>query len=446
MKRRVLLSGCQVALLCIGILCCVTGCSTHAQRIRTAREQFYSNQLVAANESLGEQVQRYPNDADATAMDLAMVQLLGGHPAEAEQTLRRVRDNLDHFEQQDVVESGVSLLTDDQRLAYSGASYEKVLVRVFLAMANLMHDGQDAEAYSLQVNAKQQELLQKSAADQIENADTAYAPVAIGPYLRGIIRESTFGNYDDATRAYHQVVSWQPQFQAGKIDLARAQNGVHSRPGHGVLYVFALVNRGPTKEEVAEIPTSQAMLIADRILSVVGEYDVPPTLAPIKIPRVIVPPRVVDHVALVADGQPMGRTEIICDVADLALREEAVELPHVMARAVARRIVKKAAIYATKDYVEADSFWSDIALSAVGVAWEATEAADTRCWGLLPREIQVLRVELPLGHHRVQLNPVLCQQAAAAGPQISVEIEDGRNTYLLACFPGSMSVGQVLQR
>ena len=392
-------------------------------------------------------MQRYPDDADATAMDLAMVQLLGGRPAEAEQTLRRVRDNLDHFEQKDVVESGVSMLTDDQRLAYSGASYEKVLTRVFLAMANLMHDGQDAEAYSLQINAKQQELLQKSAADQIENAESAYTPLAIGPYLRGIIRESTFGNYDDATRAYHQVVSWQPQFQAGKIDLARAQNGVHSRPGHGVLYVFALVNRGPVKEQVAEIPTSPAMLIADRILSVVGEYDVPPTLAPIKIPRVIVPPREVDHVALVADGQPMGRTEIICDVADLALREEAVELPHVMARAVARRIMKKAAIYATKDYVEADSSLSDFALSAVGVAWEATEAADTRCWGLLPREIQVVRVELPVGHHRVQLNPVLLHQAAAAaGPQVSVEIEDGRNTYLLACFPGPMSVGQVLQR
>ena len=44
----------------------------------------------------------------------------------------------------------------------------------------------------------------------------------------------------------------------------------------------------------------------------------------------------------------------------------------------------------------------------LGVAWEATEAADTRCWGLLPDRIQVLRVELPAGTHQLAL--------AAVGP------------------------------
>ena len=32
---------------------------------------------------------------------------------------------------------------------------------------------------------------------------------------------------------------------------------------------------------------------------------------------------------------------------------------------------------------------------------ELPEAADTRCWGLLPDKIQVLRIELPAGRHRV---------------------------------------------
>ena len=109
-------------------------------------------------------------------------------------------------------------------------------------------------------------------------------------------------------------------------------------------------------------------------------------------------------------------------------------------------MIKKAAVYATKDYVEADNPLADFALSAVGVAWEATEAADTRCWGLLPREIQVVRVELPAGTHDIQLLPVLPSRSAVAGPHQSVTIEDGRNTYLLACFPGPVSVGRVLQR
>jgi hypothetical protein len=434
-----------VNLCLLGILA-TAGCSTYADRIRPAHEQFYAGQLDAAAETLTDYMNRHSGDADAAAMDLAMVQLVSGKPDEAEKTLRGVRDSLDELEQKDAVESGLSLLTDDQRLAYAGENYERVLTRVFLALTNLLHDGQDAEAYSLQVNAKQEELLRKAADEEKDKAARAYSPLAIAPYLRGVIRESTFGNYDDASRAYFQVVSWQPGFQAGQADLARAQRGVHSRPGHGVLYVFALVNRGPVKEESLEIPTSAAMLIVDRILSAVGEYDVPPTLAPIKVPRVVVPPRDVDGITVVIDNQTMGRTETICDVAELALRQEEIELPKVIARAVVRRTVKKAAIYATKDVVEANEPLADIALSAVGVVWEATEAADTRCWGLLPREIQVVRVELPAGPHQIQLHPLLTNRLSTAGPAVSVDIADGRNTYLLACFPGPRAVGQVVQR
>lgn len=431
-------------------LCCVSlltaaGCSTYATRIRPAHEQFYAGQLDVSATTLSEYMNRHAGDADAAAMDLAIVNLVSGKPAEAERILRAVRDNLDEYEQKDALESGISMLTDDQRLAYAGANYERVLTRVFLAMANLLHDGQDAEAYSLQINAKQDELLQKVDEEEKEQAARAYAPLAIAPYMRGVIREATFANYDDATRAYNQVVSWQPKFQAGHADLQRAQSGIHSQPGHGVLYVFALVNRGPIKYEALEIPTTAAMLIADRILSACGEYDVTPTLAPIKVPRVFVPPRDVDAVNVVIDSRAMGRTETICDVADLAQRQEEIELPKAIARAVVRRTVKKAAIYATKDVVEANAPLADLALSAVGVAWEATEAADTRCWGLLPREIQVIRVELPVGQHQVQLDPILASRISTAGPAATVDIVDGGNTYLLACFPGAHAVGQLVQ-
>ncbi len=432
--------------LCWLCILATAGCSTYATRIRPAHEQFYAGQLEAAAETLSAYRDRHAGDADAAALDLALVRLLSGQPAEAEAILREVRDHLDAFEQADAVESGWSLLTDDQRLAYAGANYERVLTRVFLALSNLLHDGGDAEAYSLQINAKQEELLRNAADEDREKAALAYASLAIAPYLRGVIREATFSNYDDASRAYHQVVSWQPGFQAAHADLQRARNGVHSQPGHGVLYVFALVNRGPVKYESLEIPTTAAMLVADRILSAAGKYDVTPTLAPIKVPRVFIPPREVDAVTVVVDNQALGRTETICDVADLALRQEEVELPKAIARAVIRRSVKKAAVYATKDVVDAGAPWADLALSAAGVLWEGTEAADTRCWGLLPREIQVVRVELPADRHQVQLHPLLTTRASVAGPAVSVDIVDGCNTYLLACFPGPRAVGQVVQR
>ena len=76
---------------------------------------------------------------------------------------------------------------------------------------------------------------------------------------------------------------------------------------------------------------------------------------------------------------------------------------------------------------------------------EATEAADTRCWGLLPDKIQVLRLELPAGQHTINL-----QSLGATGYPLGhmatqqVTIINGRNTYMLANYPYYNVVGQIL--
>lgn len=432
-----------VAMLAV-LAVAATGCSHYGQRVRAAREHFYAGRLDQSIETLQKHIGRHRSDADAAALELAIAQLMNGQQGDAETTLRRVRDQLDHLEQADTLEAGLSLLTDDQRLAFSGSGYEKVLTRVFLSLASLMGDGQDAEAYSLQINRKQEQLLAQATQQQVEQADRAYTPLAIGPYLRGVIREATFTSYDEAAQAYDQVVSWQPQFAPGRTDLERVRHGVHSRPGHGVMYVFVLANRGPVKEERLEIPATVAMLLADRMLSAIGKYDVTPTLAPIKVPRVVVPPRELECVSVTVNGQSMGTTATICDIAELALRQEEVELPQIMARVVVRRAVKKATIYGTKELLSVNDPLADIGLSAVGVVWEATEAADTRCWGLLPREIQVLRVELPAGTHAVELRGVTGYHTPRTSRRVDVDVEDGRNTYVLACFPGAQPVGQIL--
>jgi hypothetical protein len=85
-----------------------------------------------------------------------------------------------------------------------------------------------------------------------------------------------------------------------------------------------------------------------------------------------------------------------------------------------------------------------IALDAVGVAWEASEAADTRAWSLLPDRIQVLRIELPAGKHQVVLEPMITGGPPGGAYEQEVEIANGRNTYVLANFPDSRLVGKIL--
>lgn len=429
-------------LLCVSL---AAGCATHTDRLREVREAFYAGHVESALAACDEHLEPGAADADVLKLDRAVIQLAAGRPAEAERTLREVRDRFDYLEQHSAAESVLRLATDDQAAAYAGEDYEKVLLRAMLAVSNLMHDGGDALAYSLQVNQKQQQIIRAGATADGENPKLAYKRVALGAYLYGTLREATHMNYDDASRAYADVVAWEPTFAPGHEAVRRASYGRHSRPGHGVLYVLALVGRGPYKEEVAEMPTTAALLIADRILSHTGKHTLPPNIAPVKVPRIRVPVNRIRSVQVAVDSKPAGRTATITDVAQLALDQHEAIYPRILARAVVRRVVKKGVIYAGKEAMGVTrNSLVNLALDAGGVVWEATESADTRCWGLLPESIQVLRVELPEGEHTVALQSV--SRADTLGPAQSrtVEIADGANTYLLAQFPDRQAVGEIL--
>lgn len=424
---------------------CLAGCATHVDHLHQIRSDFYRGNLVSATERIDKRLKRPRYDADVLKLERAMIQLAEGQPGQAEQALREVRDRFDHLEQNSLAEQAASALTDDNRLAYAGEDYEKVLIRAMLALANLMHDGGDAGAYALQMGEKQQAIIQAGVDDEGHNPKLAYKRVALGPYLHGLLREETHSNYDDVARAYQQVVWWEPQFAYGSADLDRAVHGRHSAPGHGVLYVFALVGRGPYKEEAAEIPTTVALLIADRILTATGKHSLPPTIAPVKVPKVVVPYNVVRCVEVGVNGGAVGDTQTITDVGQLAVSQYEAVYPQVLARAVVRRAIKKGIVYAGKEVAGLDRGSPlSLALDVGGIVWEATESADTRCWGLLPDKVQVLRVELSSGEHRIDLQA--SDGRGPIGPVFSqtVTITDGRNSYVLANFPDSQLVGRIL--
>ena len=426
------------------LLFAVAGCSTHAQRLQQPRQLFYDNQLESAHEKLAKLAEKKRSrDATVVNLDLAMTELLQGDPASAERRLREVRDRWDHLEQNSPVESATSMMTDDQSRAYSGEDYEKLLVRTFLSITSLMQDGVDAESYALQLLDKHEKLQIRASERWGENAKNAYAPPAIGFYLRGLLRESTHSNYDDALRAYELTQQYLPDPSFVAKDLERVSQGVHSQRGHGVLYVFAMVGRGPYKVEVAEQATSDALLIADRIVSAVGQYSVPPTLAPIKIPRLASPPKQFDVVAVSVGQQVAGFTLPLADLDHLAHQTYDAKLPEVMARAVSRRVIKKSAVYIAKDQLHAAPLAS-LGMDAVGVAWEATESADTRCWGLLPREIQVLRLELPVGQHTIAFQPAANGRLVGRPAAKQVDIVDGRNSFVLSYWPDLEPIGEIL--
>ena len=445
---------------CLGLFAIVaslSGCTSHYDRIWSVREAYFAGHLVEAEAQIEKQLQKNKREADAFLLDKAMLELAAGRPKNAERILRGVRDRFDHLEEKNVGEFTVSMLTDDTRRAYAGEDYEKVLIRAMLSLTNLMSDGGDAGAYALQVVDKQQQIIdavieKQKAVSEKEKTGTdkppvelAYKQVALGPYIRAMLAEESPLTLEEAARARVQVANWEPTFRDAQADVQRARYEKPVAPGNGVLYVFALVGRGPIKQEKEEIPTQAALLIADRIVNAFSKRSIPPTLAPVKVPQVINFPSIAEAVSVRVDGEVKGQTATIVDVGTMAARQQEARYAEVIARAVARRVIKKGAIYAVQEVADVNkgSALSLVAMAA-GIAWEATENADTRCWGLLPDTIQVLRIELPVGDHEIALRPAARGGEFASSARTQVTILDGRNTYLMGTLPASQFVGQLL--
>jgi hypothetical protein len=434
-----------LCLLCLNL----TGCASHFDRVEPIRLAFFDGNLAAADEHLDKLLKKRKRERDVLLLDKAVIELAHGRPKDAERLLREVRDHFDELEGIDAGKEIVSMLTDDNARAYAGEDYEKVLIRAMLSISSLMSDSGDAGAYALQVVDKQQQIIQaveeKNKKDETELDILAYKQVALGPYIRGILAEESPLTLNDAVRARVQVAKWEPNFRDAKSDLQRCEHEVPMHPGNGALYVFALVGRGPIKQETAEIPTQAALLIADRIFDAFGKRNVTPTLAPVKIPQVVNFVPVADNVSIQVDGKLVGKTATIVDIGEMAVRQQQARYPEIIARAVARRVIKKGAMYAVEEVADINKGSAlSLAVMAAGVAWEASETADTRCWGLLPDTIQVFRVELPAGEHSITLRPSQRQGDFGTPAHTRVSIREGRHTYLLGNLPTSSFVGEIL--
>jgi uncharacterized protein len=432
--------------LIASIVLIASGCATHTNRLIPVRNSFYVGDLEKAQQLLEEHLEQDRGDTNVLLLEKASVQLAAGRPAEAERHLRHVRDEFDYLEQKSLAETTVSLFSDDQRLSYAGEDYEKVLIRAYLALANLMHDGGDAEAYCLQMVDKQAQIVAAAAEPDGTNPKADYQQVALAPYLRAAMREETHRDFDDVARYREMVVSWQPDFAPGAGDLHRSRTGRHSAPGNGVVYAFALVGRGPLKDEVEEIPSTAALVIANAALNIADQKTLPPIVAPIKVPQVFAMPNQISQLAVHVNGQPVGQTTILTDVTRMAIDQCAANRNHVVARALVRRAVKESTILAAKRVTGSrEGSWEAVAFELAGLMWQFTENADTRCWGLLPDTIQVLRIELPAGEHQIDFQP-LDREHRIMGPRASrtITVNDGRNAYVLVNYPGTEPIGQIL--
>jgi hypothetical protein len=425
----------------VALLIATGGCRSGGESFHQARHAFVVGDLETADTVLRELSQGPRSTRLPSELDLAMVELAAGNATAAESRLRRLRDQFDALPQRVSIDDAASLATDDNARLFQIADYEQVLLRSLLAICSLAGDQIDAEAYCLQAQIRQAEL--RRLAEENDSLPTGVPQIALAPYLRGTLREATHQNYDDAERAFRLVSSIRPEFAPSAEDIQRVTCGAHSRSGHGVLYGFAFVGQGPRLVESIAPTTTTSLQIASTLLRTVekqeneeGDALVLPNIASVKVPTVEIPPSEIAAVGFSIDGRFLGASQTLTDIGQLATEKVDAEMPWTIARAVARRVLKETGVAATSRTLGLRGDAANAFEFAAINAWSGIETADTRCWSLLPREIQVFRVELPVGNQTISFLPLAHNgQAIAAVPQKSVTIEDGRNHYVVIIAP-----------
>ena len=443
-------------LAALSVLVVCSGCvSGYAERLREVRRDYYDvGDLEQAKTALERRQKRSPQrEKDVLALDEACLELFSGNIVGAKEKLLQARDSFDAIEEKRIQQSTENLLsywTDDNINSYAGEDYEKILIRATLAIADLFDGEKDAQAYAYQITAKQNEIIQNGFIEdprnkgQRINPKKAYPRVPLGPYIEGLLWEKTYINASDAARCYEKVVNWQPNFKQGRQDLVRAQTSVHSQPGNGRVYVFAFVGRGPYKEQVYEEATQFALLLADQVFSATNKYSVPPTIAPVPVPSLVINESNVKSVGINIDGENKGETETIADVNSMAVKQYEAVKDQILAKAVVRRVVKKGSIYAAKEVGQVND-WVNLAMDVGGIVWEATESADTRCWALLPGKIQVASFEIPVGEHKLTMCPCDLQGRKIGVPLTAkVNVNANQNTYVVVNYPDREPIGKAV--
>ncbi|MEM6688277.1 MAG: hypothetical protein AAF664_02545 [Planctomycetota bacterium] len=432
----------------------ICGCSTKRDRRTELHQAFEQNDLEAATQAASQLVD-HRRDGESYTLDSAMIHLASGNLEAFDEAVRGTHRDLSVRRPQSLASFSVTNTLDERFRPFRGAGYERALMPVMLSIGSLADDVVDAESYSL-IGMQDHRKLQKQNEETSNLSLTSehYATVAAVPYLRGILREATYRDYDDATKAYDEVRRARPTFQLASASLERVKSGVPCAKGKGVLHVIALVDRGPLLVETSAPTTSEIMSHASVLIQQLsnriendsnnedknkeGEEDRGgfvlslPNIIAVKIPTVEIPQPSIATVAIRVNQTQISNTVTLEDIGELAIDYWEAETPHAITRAVVRRSVKELSVALAADRMGLEGQSRAFFHAAAVNAWAASEKADTRCWSLLPRQIQVARLELPVGEHSIGLESIGFDRLPLnTSSQTNVRIVDGRNSYLV---------------
>ncbi|MBT8127093.1 MAG: hypothetical protein KJP15_06405, partial [Gammaproteobacteria bacterium] len=373
-------------------------CATYSQQAVSMRDNLLVGRVDLAKKTAEQQDE---NQDDVLAcLNKGILRRMTQDYAGSNQILEAAKQQIDSLYGLSISETATSLTFNDALRDYKGARYEQILLHAYMAMNYLqLGDVDSARVEILQADVKMMEWGEQPDENPFVR------------YFAGMIFEAV-GEYDQALVAYRKARDGYLASRSGamlevplvlKKDLLRllAMQGLTNE------YRRLTAELGLTDYQPASIDDNVGEVVV--ILS--------SGLAPIRTETAIMTfsSEVQGHVRVAFPVYAQASTpankarvriddkhwymETVENVDKLARQALDEDMPLIMARAMARAVVK----YQSQRTAQEQN---DLAGFLLTVTNLATERADTRSWTTLPKEIQMTRVLLPAGQQHVSIEIV----------------------------------------
>lgn len=373
-------------MLALAAIAALPGCATYSANFAQVESAAAKRNLDGAIKSLDE---LKLDGADETLHHLNKGTLLSlqGNYAESNKHFDAAKRLMEKLSAISVTEQAASVTVNDTMKAYEGLPSEQLMVYSFEALNYLqMGNVEDAAVEARQFDVKQGLIAEK-------NKEAKYLSGAFVRYLNGMIYEAV-GEREDARIEMQKAVDGYKAQNSGfpipqklRDDLTRLSSG---KPATSEV-VFILHNGLGASVDENNIRVANPYYDARRA----GDI----AMFSLAVPKFVRRSLPVDHVVLSA-GSSSATSEVVEDVNGIAEKSFNDRLPAIIARGVARMVVKNTAAIEAKKKM-ADNPYSVLLNVVTDVATNVSERADTRSWSLLPGNIQMARLSLPAGKYDV---------------------------------------------
>jgi uncharacterized protein len=398
-----------IGLLAFAGLAILPGCATYSAGFAGVENATANRDLDGAVKAL-EKLNLTGPDQTLHDLNKATLLRLKGNYAESNQHFEIAKNTMERLSAVSISEQAASATINDTLKAYEGLPSEQLMVYAFKALNYL----QMGDASAAAVEARQFDVKQRLIAEKNKNAK--YLSGAFVRYLNSMVYEAA-GEGDSARIEMEKAIEGYKRIgSAVPLSLARDAERANARTLAPSEVVLILHNGLGASVVENNIRVRNPDPVSNKNLAVFS----------LAVPKFVKRSLPVARVVL-SSGPATATSEVVEDVNGIAEMSFNDGMPAIIARGVARLVIKNAA--AAKVKKEAGN--NELLKLFADVGAIVSERADTRTWSLLPGNIQMARLPLATGRYDLTATYYSANGGVVGTREFKgVEVRDNQKAFL----------------